>query len=275
MPNYFDYMLESADSSIDDMDDCDVADSVYNEMDASMCEFDSYVQEGVGVAIAAVGGAALLTGLIALIAKCFGNSSSSSVSKSAKELKKAIEEAKAAGEPVPECKLPDVESIKNIGESVKKELDSCEATFEETLIINSSSTEGTSKTTVEEELKQGTTSVTVGEPYGDTKKPVHKHSQYLPVTYSQPKSWEDAKERVDAIIQVSNEITQKQKSLKKTEKKVQNAEKNGSKKLTQQQQNKLKQSQGKAGTKVSKSSFIFQKGINTLKSIIKVKSDKR
>lgn len=99
MPNYFDYMLESADTSIDDMDDYGVEESVYNEMDASMCEFDSYVQEGVGVAIAAsVGGAALITGLIALIAKCFGKSSPTSAAKAAKEARKALNEVE---------KLPD------------------------------------------------------------------------------------------------------------------------------------------------------------------------
>ena len=145
MPNYFDYMLESADSSVDDMDDFDLMNLFITKWMLQCVNLTHMFQEERWCSYrSSVGGAALLAGLIALIAKCFGNSSSSSVSKAAKELKKAIEEAKAAGEPVPECKLPDVESIKNIGESVKKELDSCEATFEETLIINSSSTEGSS-----------------------------------------------------------------------------------------------------------------------------------
>ena len=43
MPDYFGYIHEA---SYDDIDDVDV---VYNEMDSSLAEFDSYVQEGVGL----------------------------------------------------------------------------------------------------------------------------------------------------------------------------------------------------------------------------------
>ena len=273
MSNYFDYISESAQSEINSTDDVD---KMYNEMDAVMCEFDSYVQEGVGVVLAAAGGAALLAGLIALIIKCFGSSSSSSVSKSAKNLKRAIETAKKENLPLPECELPDVESIKNSGEAVINEVDNCEGNFQD--VLNNVPIEVFAQ---RQGIPSPTASVTVGEPYGDTKKPQHgdvkklaaeRHNQYLPIVYSKPKSWEDVEERVDAIIQVSSKIAQKEKSLKKTEKKVRGAEKTGSIKLTQQQQSRLQQSQGKAGTVVSKTFAIFQKGIANISKRISGRS---
>ena len=96
MPNYFDYMLESAETRIDTYDDVHF---MYNEMDASMAQFDSYVQEGVGVKILiGIGIAAALGGLIALIIKLFsGKSGGASASTKAKTAKAATTKAKKAG----------------------------------------------------------------------------------------------------------------------------------------------------------------------------------
>lgn len=277
MPNYFDYIAESADSSVDILDDSDDVNGVYNEMDATMCEFDSYVQESVGVVIAAsVGGAALLGGLIALIAKCFGKSSPSSTSKAAKEAKKAAKKAEAAGEEVPDIELPTVEAIEQRGKAVEEELDSVVDSFEEVLIVNSGSN-GPSE--YHSELKKGTTSVAVGEPYGDNKKPERKYkkyeanSPYLPIPVSKVESWEDLYKRLDAIEKTSDKISQKQKVLKKTEQKVNKAQQNGAK-LTPQQQNALKQKQGKAANNVAKTSSSFMKGINKFASVVKTKGEK-
>ena len=96
MSNYFDYVLESAETQIDTYDDVHF---LYNEMDASMAQFDSYVQEGVGVKILiGIGIAAALGGLIALIIKLFsGKSGGSSASTKAKTAKAATTKAKKAG----------------------------------------------------------------------------------------------------------------------------------------------------------------------------------
>lgn len=84
MSNYFGYILEESIPQ-----DCEDPNDIYNEMDATMCEFDSYVQEGVGLKIAAgIGIAALLGGLIAVIVKCVSNKSSSSATKSVKKAEK-------------------------------------------------------------------------------------------------------------------------------------------------------------------------------------------
>ena len=279
MPNYFDYISECANSSVNVLDDFDDTNDAYNEMDATMCEFDSYVQESVGVAIAAsVGGAALLGGLIALIAKCFGKSSPSSTSKAAKEAKKAAKKAEAAGEEVPDIELPTVEAIEQRGKAVEEEVEDVVDSFEEVLIVNSGSN-GPSKN--ESELKKGTTSVAVGEPYGDSKKPERKYkkyeanSPYLPMPVSKVESWEDLYKRLDAIEKTSNKISQKQKVLKKTEQKVNRAQQNGAK-LTPQQQNALKQKQGKAANNVAKTSSLFMKAMNKIPflSAIKTKGDK-
>lgn len=277
MPNYFDYISECADSSVDVLDDFDDINDVYNEMDATVCEFDSYVQESVGVAIAAsVGGAALLGGLIALIAKCFGKTSPSSASRAAKEAKKAAKKAEAAGEEVPDIELPTVEAIEAAGEAVEKELDSVADSFEEVLIVNSGSN-GQSENY--SELKKGTTSVAVGEPYGDTKKPERKYkkyeanSPYLPIPVSKVESWGDLYKRLDAIEKTSDKISQKQKVLKKTEQKVNKAQQNGAK-LAPQQQNALKQKQGKAANHVAKTSSSFMKPINKFFSAVKTKGEK-
>lgn len=279
MPNYFDYISECANSSVNVLDDFDDTNDAYNEMDATMCEFDSYVQESVGVAIAAsVGGAALLGGLIALIAKCFGKSSPSSASKAAKEAKKAAKKAEAAGEEVPDIELPTVEAIEQRGKAVEEEVEDVEDSFEEVLIVNSGSN-GPSE--YHSELKKGTTSVAVGEPYGDSKKPERKYkkyeanSPYLPIPVSKVESWEDLYKRLDAIEKTSNKISQKQKVLKKTEQKVNRAQQNGAK-LTPQQQNALKQKQGKAANNVAKTSSLFMKAMNKIPflSAIKTKGDK-
>ena len=96
MSNYFDYISESIETQISTYDDVHF---IYNEMDVVVCEFDSYVQEGVGVKILiGIGIAAALGGLIALIIKLFsGNSSGSSASTKTKAAKSATTKAKKAG----------------------------------------------------------------------------------------------------------------------------------------------------------------------------------
>lgn len=90
MPNYFDYIHES---SYDDIDD---QDAVYNEMDATMAEFETYIQESLGVAakvLIGVGIAAALAGLIALIIKLYKKKKGKSAAAAAKQTE---EKAKAA-----------------------------------------------------------------------------------------------------------------------------------------------------------------------------------
>lgn len=90
MPNYFDYIHES---SYDDIDD---QDAVYNEMDATMAEFETYIQESLGVAakvLIGVGIAAALAGLIALIIKLYKKKKGKSAAAAAKQTEEA---AKAA-----------------------------------------------------------------------------------------------------------------------------------------------------------------------------------
>jgi hypothetical protein len=79
MFDYFDYIHESSQEDIDDVD------SIYNETDLALAEFDSYVQEGIGIKIVAgLGIAALLGALIAVIIKVFGNRSDSNINRSTK-----------------------------------------------------------------------------------------------------------------------------------------------------------------------------------------------
>lgn len=96
MPNYFDYMLESAEIDIESPEDLGL---FYNEMDATIAQFDTYVQEGVGVKILiGIGIAAALGGLIALIIKLFsGKSGGNSASTKSKNAKTATQKAKKAG----------------------------------------------------------------------------------------------------------------------------------------------------------------------------------
>lgn len=101
MSNYFDYILESSSENIDDVD------VIYNEYEMTINEFDSYVQEGVGLKIlAGIGIVAALGGLIAIILKLISSKDSGSVSNSAKETKKAIDKlAKKNPEEKLECEL--------------------------------------------------------------------------------------------------------------------------------------------------------------------------
>lgn len=101
MSDYFGYILESSQEDIGDID------LVYNEYDMAINEFDSYVQEGVGLKIlAGIGIVAALGGLIAIILKLISSKDSGSVSNSAKETKKAIDKlAKKNPEEKLECEL--------------------------------------------------------------------------------------------------------------------------------------------------------------------------
>lgn len=155
MLNYFDYISDESlvQEGVNDTDD---ENSIYNEMDASICEFDSYVQEGVGLAIAAgVGGAAILGGLIALIIKHFGSSSSASVGKLAKQAKKIAIAAQQSNEPVPEnVEMPTVEAIKNNAEVVEAKLDEVIDAAEEILEKSDKSTTVRKKTKSERRREQ-------------------------------------------------------------------------------------------------------------------------
>jgi hypothetical protein len=110
MPNYFDYIHESSYEDIDDSFE------VFNEVDASLAEFDVYVQEGVGVNILiGVGIAAALAGIIALIVKLFSNKNGESAGKKVAKTKNAIRVAMKNGVNYLEIPLP-----KNIDITQKK-----------------------------------------------------------------------------------------------------------------------------------------------------------
>jgi hypothetical protein len=92
MFDYFDYIHESSQEDIDDVD------LIYNETDLALAEFDSYVQEGVGLKIAVgLGIAALLGTLIAVIIKVFGNRSDNKTNQAAKTALTFIERCERAG----------------------------------------------------------------------------------------------------------------------------------------------------------------------------------
>ena len=92
MPNYFNYILEASAE-----EDNEEIDSI-NEMDVILGDFDSYVQEGVGIAVlAGIGIAAALGGLIALIIKLFSNKSGNSVGQETKKAMSILDKAKKAG----------------------------------------------------------------------------------------------------------------------------------------------------------------------------------
>lgn len=93
MPNYFDYISEAAEVDANSPDELD---DIYNEMDASMADFNTYVQEGVGLKILiGVGVAAALAGLVALIIKLFKKHSEKGAKKATDTAKKEAEKAKA------------------------------------------------------------------------------------------------------------------------------------------------------------------------------------
>jgi hypothetical protein len=125
MSNYFDYVLEESIPQ-----NYEEPMTVYNEMDATMCEFDSYVQEGVGMKILiGVGILAALGGLIALIIKCFSNKSSSSASNKTRAAKKALRAASSKGVTELTISVPieatqeRVEELNKFGEMYTKFLD--------------------------------------------------------------------------------------------------------------------------------------------------------
>jgi len=92
MFDYFDYIHESSQEDIDDVD------LIYNETDLALAEFDSYVQEGVGLKIAVGLGIAVLLGtLIAVIIKVFGNRSDNKTNQAAKTALTFIERCERAG----------------------------------------------------------------------------------------------------------------------------------------------------------------------------------
>lgn len=93
MDNYFDYISESADLSVDERDDV-----VYDEMCATLYEFDLYIQESVGInVLIGIGVAAALGGLIALIIKLFSAKEATSATTKTSKAKSDVNKAKSAG----------------------------------------------------------------------------------------------------------------------------------------------------------------------------------
>lgn len=236
MENYFDYIHESSEVDIDD----DASD-VYNEMDAELCEFDSYVQEGVGVAIAAgVGGAALIGGLIALIAKCFGNSSSNSAASASKEAQKAIDKTEELPEEGVEVPTPEsVEAAKEeVRDNVQDFIDAAQSILDNRPI--SASEAGTEK----EKQTQASTGKKVGT------KTVH--------------SKEEAKEALNRQEQASKEINQMNKSLKTKQRELQKATESGKVKVTAEQKKQLEAKRNKAAKVVNAVSNEYRKRANNV-----------
>lgn len=92
MPSYFNYILEASAE-----EDNEEIDSI-NEMDIILGDFDSYVQEGVGIAVlAGIGIAAALGALIAVIIKVFGNKSDNKTNQAAKTALTFIQRCERAG----------------------------------------------------------------------------------------------------------------------------------------------------------------------------------
>lgn len=88
MPNYFDYILEE--STLPETKNIDL---IFNEYDLTMTEFDTYVQEGVGLKIlAGVGFAAMLGGLIAVIIELVSGKSDKSTAVKAKKAEKMLKD---------------------------------------------------------------------------------------------------------------------------------------------------------------------------------------
>jgi hypothetical protein len=249
MPNYFDYMLESADSSIDDMDDYGVAESVYNEMDASMCEFDSYVQEGVGVAIAAsVGGAALIGGLIALLVKCFGKSSPNSAAKAAQAAKEAVQTAARQGTELPGDSNILMLTTDAIEEEADEVIESLDFVIEGTrqLLLEAKDTAGTSG--------GGTRKPTRSEKVRARKEAEKAAKQKAK---SRVSSMNDMAQRYDVMYTKSVLIGKKEAELKKLQRQMDKGEKEGWLKLTDAQKNELTAMRAQAAKKVTQVSQEF------------------
>lgn len=85
----FDYIHESSQEDIDD---------IMSEYDVALVEFDTYVQEGIGMKIVAgIGITALLGALIAVIIKVFGNKSDNKTNQAAKTALTFIQRCERAG----------------------------------------------------------------------------------------------------------------------------------------------------------------------------------
>lgn len=247
MKDYFDYISESSEVDIDD----DVLD-VYNEMDAELCEFDSYVQEGVGVAIAAgVGGAAIIGGLIALIAKCFGNSSSNSAARAAKEAQKAIDNIEKLPEEGVEVPTPNaIEEVKEeVCDNVKDFIDAAQSILDNRQIPSDDTIKNTanknSETGIEKEKQaQASTGKKVGT------KTVH--------------SKEEAKEAFKKQEQASKEISQMNKALKTKQRELQKATESGKVNLGDKQKKQLEAKRNKAAKAVNAGSNAYRKSANNV-----------
>lgn len=275
MPDYFDYISESSEVDIDDDDD---ALDVYDEMDASMCEFDSYVQEGVGLKIAAgVGGAALIAGLIALIAKCFGKSSASSAARAAKDARKALDKVDDLPEEGVEILTDKAieESKKNVVISVFDYAAACKAIMngEEIPSTNPVSQRKKENDTFSyqafNDTKINVSDISVSiDKYNekaskkaksdesvqkliDTRRAGRRNKPGTKITTDKA----EAKETLVHIEQVSNEIDQKRKDLQAIERDLTEAENSGRVKITPEQRKVLEKKRARAANAVSQESM--------------------
>lgn len=276
MQNYFDYLLESADSSVDDIDDFD--NDAYNEMDASMCEFDSYVQESVGVAIAAsVGGAALIAGLIALIAKCFGKSSPTSAAKAAKEARKALDNVEEL--PDEGCEILTNEAIEesknNVQACVFDYIEACNAIMEGREIPSSNPVSKNKKqdntinypssNSTKIDISDISVSLNKDNEKANKKAKANERQQNLINTQranrgnkkAGTKITTDKAEANESLVHVekaSNEIDQLRKDLQATERDFAKAEKSGKVKVDPESRKTLERKRAIAANAVSKQS---------------------
>jgi hypothetical protein len=109
MANYFDYIPDESSNYSDDvydesyLDDTYDIDDVITEADLALMEFDSYVQEGVGLNVAiGIGIGVALAGLVALIIKLFKKNSDKGAKKKTEDAKKeATKAAKIHGGDTP------------------------------------------------------------------------------------------------------------------------------------------------------------------------------
>lgn len=246
MPELFGYILESADQSVDDIGDFD--NDTYNEMDASMCEFDSYVQEGVGVAIAAsVGGAALLGGLIALIAKCFGKTSPNSAAKATQAAKKAAQTAARQGTEIPEDSNILMLTTDAIEEEANAVIESIDSVIEGTRQLLEAKDNG------------GTSGDSTRKPTRSEKVRARKEAEKAAKQKAKSRvaSMNDMAQRYDVMYSKSVLIGEKEAELKKLQRQIDKGEKEGWIKLSDAEKNELTAMRAHAAKKVTQVSQEF------------------
>ena len=238
MSEYFGYIHESSYDDIDDVDE------VYNECDLALAEFDSYVQEGVGVAILAGAGiAAALGGLIAFLINKFGGSSADSVSKKADDAIKFIEMNGLTEGGVLMLEMKDINAM----------ADNTEKYIEVVDTIVSEAAGGKFKGMDENAMVQK-----IREEF--EKRQVSNNSK---PTYT-PVKTEDKNQVLAELKTIKNrgeQMAAKHKGLKTKQNNLDKAEKNGL--LPPGVGNKLKEAIGKAGKMVGGLANIFNKAVDS------------